>query len=157
MNPQKSDPTWGYEVRWTEFNGDEQRLSSDGHITLDDAKRHAFGCASLCGWTQPKWWQWWRRNDTRKSTENVTVVEPATLDSALPKDVPGVGCDDLVRHCCGSCIYKATGNGGGWGRFTSPENPRKTEWCAVCDHRAEGLDMSVSSHKFGGFRILPNH
>jgi hypothetical protein len=67
-----------------------------------------------------------------------------------------VALDRLVRHCCGSCIYHATGSGGGWGRFASPTNPRKTDWCVVCDHLAEGVQMAVHRYKWGGFRILPN-
>lgn len=62
----------------------------------------------------------------------------------------------FVRHVCGSCIYRATGEDGGWMRFASHENPRKTEWCALCNHRAEGVDMPVYRHKWGGFRISPN-
>jgi len=78
---------------------------------------------------------------------NKTIERPATEAVAL---------DRLVRHCCGSCIYHATGSGGGWGRFVSPTNPRKTDWCVVCDNRAEGVQMEVYRYKWGGFRILPN-
>ena len=79
-------------------------------------------------------------------------------DSNLESDSAAhvVGVPRIVRHCCGSCIYHVTGHEGGWGRFASPENPRKTEWCVVCDHRAEGVNMPVYRHKWGGFRILPN-
>ncbi len=64
--------------------------------------------------------------------------------------------DEETRHCCGSCIHHVTGNDGGWGRFASAENPRKTDLCAVCDHMAEGVRMAVSRGQYGGFEIQTN-
>lgn len=66
-------------------------------------------------------------------------------------------CERLIRHCCGECIYHAVASDTGWGRFASPANPRRTDWCAVCGGRAEGVKMAVHRYKWGGFRIFPNY
>jgi hypothetical protein len=62
----------------------------------------------------------------------------------------GSDCQErLVRHVCGHC-------GPGYLRFASPENPAKTDWCAICQHRAEGINREVIKAGWQGFKILPN-
>jgi hypothetical protein len=61
----------------------------------------------------------------------------------------GSGCQTLVRHICGHC-------GPGYLRFASPDNPAKTDWCAMCQHRAEGINREVEKAGWQGFKILHN-
>lgn len=34
--------------------------------------------------------------------------------------------------------------------------PTRTDWCCVCDHRGEGVQMPVCRSEWGGFHVLPN-
>ncbi len=56
--------TWGYEIVW----GNEV-YSGWGYATLAEAvaaQDRIFEELKREGWTQPRWWQWWRANDTRR-------------------------------------------------------------------------------------------
>lgn len=58
--------TYGQSVVWTDFGGSsKQTLTVSGCKTLGDAKWKAFHAARQTGWRPPRWWQWWRRFDTR--------------------------------------------------------------------------------------------
>jgi hypothetical protein len=52
----------------------------------------------------------------------------------------------VLRHVCGYCAP-------GYGALRSPENPAKTDWCAMCQHRGEGLLRETYRHKWGGYRL----
>lgn len=67
-----------------------------------------------------------------------------------------VGSSALVRHVCGYCLAHYTGKDGGWGRFITTDNPSKTDWCAICGHRGEGVKMPGYLNEWKLFRVLPN-
>lgn len=57
--------TYGFEIKW----GD-RTYKSHGYATFEAmaaARREEFDrMAREDGWTQPRWWQFWRINDTRR-------------------------------------------------------------------------------------------
>ena len=59
-----------------------------------------------------------------------------------------------VRHVCGGCIFHSS-PAHGWGRFITEDNPSKTDLCAVCGDRAEGVEMPVYLNKWSRFQVLP--
>ena len=61
--------TYGVTIRWTDRNG-QQSCGVDGCETAEEAWEQAEGFARRCGWTPPKWWQWWRWHDTRLPSAN---------------------------------------------------------------------------------------
>ena len=66
--------TYGCEIRHTQWGGTRTTYSVSGCKTVHEAIRQATALALLDGWTNPKWWQWWRRNDNRIPKE---VIEDA--------------------------------------------------------------------------------
>ena len=54
------DTTFGYSIRWG-----RQTFTVNGEPTHDEAKRKCIEWASKNGWPRPKWWQFWRWDDTR--------------------------------------------------------------------------------------------
>lgn len=59
---------------------------------------------------------------------------------------------EKLMHVCGRCITHACGVG--YGRFVSKDNPFKTDWCAVCGHSSEGLNMPVVVGGWGNVRVI---
>lgn len=51
-----------------------------------------------------------------------------------------------LRHVCGYC-------GPGYLSLATPSYPAKTDWCAICGHRGEGVEREVIKHKWGGYRL----
>jgi hypothetical protein len=62
--------TYGQNITYTDFFGNKTTCGVDGCETPEQALREAVELAEGDGWTNPKWWQWWRRGDT-KITQNV--------------------------------------------------------------------------------------
>lgn len=56
---------YGHRIEWTEFNGNRSSLRVENCLTREEALDSATQSAIGMGWTPPKWWQWWRWNDTR--------------------------------------------------------------------------------------------
>ena len=56
---------YGQDITYTDFWGRETICGCNGHDTLEEAQKEAIEMAKLDGWTPPKWWEWWRRKDTR--------------------------------------------------------------------------------------------
>lgn len=56
-------------IRWTERNGNITTVSVSLHATPEEAEKARIGLVSTAkklGWPgSPKWWQWWRKMDTR--------------------------------------------------------------------------------------------
>lgn len=65
LQPAKSMISYGQSVTWTDFNGNITRIEISGRSSMREAKRDALEHAKGCGWTPPRWWQWWRWNDTK--------------------------------------------------------------------------------------------
>ena len=61
----KDGLSYGYDITYTDFWGCSTTCGVSGCPTLEMAKKEALELAESDGWTPPKWWQWWRWNDTR--------------------------------------------------------------------------------------------
>ena len=64
IDGENTDPSWGQEIRWTHRNGNVTISSTKGHPTEELAKAQAIENAKHFGWTPPKWWEYWRWDDT---------------------------------------------------------------------------------------------
>jgi hypothetical protein len=53
----------------------------------------------------------------------------------------------VVRHVCTSCCNPLS---------CSPENPRRTDWCAICGHRSEGQKRITTEGKWGSIVVVHN-
>jgi hypothetical protein len=55
------------EIKWTIKPGHTKSISVEGNEgqSLESVQAMAAAYAKQWGWTPPKWWQWWRWNDTR--------------------------------------------------------------------------------------------
>lgn len=56
---------YGQYIRWTGCDGSVTEVSVNGRETPEQARAAVIEQATLFGWTSPRWWQWWRRHDTR--------------------------------------------------------------------------------------------
>lgn len=56
--------TYGYSIEWTTRSG-RQSVGVDGCSTAIKAYEKTVQFAKDCGWTPPRWWQFWRWSDTR--------------------------------------------------------------------------------------------
>ena len=65
MGDMMSEATYGFRINWKTFDGESCCVKSSGHKSIDHAKAYCIASAEMAGWTPPKWWQWWRRGDTR--------------------------------------------------------------------------------------------
>jgi hypothetical protein len=55
-------------IHWTEWGGGRCGVSvTPLHPTEppSETRRRLIEAAREAGWTPPRWWQWWRWNDTR--------------------------------------------------------------------------------------------
>lgn len=57
--------TYGQTIVWSHWDGTQTRISVDDCATPEFAIERAMFAARIHGWTPPRWWQWWRWNDTR--------------------------------------------------------------------------------------------
>jgi hypothetical protein len=53
----------------------------------------------------------------------------------------------IVGHVCNCCH--------GVGGEQTNENPRRTDWCAKCGHRGEGISRVMNQLEWGQLRITP--
>jgi hypothetical protein len=67
--------SYGQDITYTDFWGSKTTCGVSGLDTPDEALNEALKLAKLDGWSPPRWWQWWRRNDTR-----ISEPEPATTE-----------------------------------------------------------------------------
>ncbi|MDE2096884.1 MAG: hypothetical protein KGL39_06515 [Patescibacteria group bacterium] len=61
--------TYGQTIMWTDFRGDVTTITYSGFPTIEEARKCVIESAARQGWTPPKWWQYWRWNDTRLNSE----------------------------------------------------------------------------------------
>lgn len=59
--------SYGQSIHWTDFDGTVREVAVDHHSSPNEARRAVIALAAKQGWTAPKWWQFWRWNDTRVS------------------------------------------------------------------------------------------
>lgn len=50
--------TKGWEFSWTEWDGSSSKLTLQ-----DKTEEEAYEHARTMGWTEPRWWQWYRRSE----------------------------------------------------------------------------------------------
>lgn len=70
-----------YAFRWTERDEAMGGVQASGADASDpDALREAWfdalRTALLLGWTEPKWWQWWRWNDEPRTYKPPPEIMP---------------------------------------------------------------------------------
>ncbi|MFW6100803.1 MAG: hypothetical protein ACOC90_05400 [Bacteroidota bacterium] len=67
INPlhKKSHLKYGYTIVWTSFSGRKRSVQVGGYDTMQAAMQEAVKTAQNSGWTYPKWWEFWRKHDTR--------------------------------------------------------------------------------------------
>lgn len=53
------------EIKWTDFDGTRHSISSGWRFHMRVARKESLRRAIGFGWTRPRWWQWWRWDDTR--------------------------------------------------------------------------------------------
>src|SRR5262245_11394763 len=63
-----SPPTYGQSLRWTRGLGESTTYEVSGCPTPEAAWEKVMVWAHQNGWTPPRWWQVWRRHDTRIPT-----------------------------------------------------------------------------------------
>lgn len=57
--------TYGYSIQWTTFCGGKTSAGVSEMPSPEVAYHEALAFAIRCGWTPPRWWQFWRWSDTR--------------------------------------------------------------------------------------------
>lgn len=60
---------WRFE--WTEFNGTRSVVWLSGAKSYKEAVAEA----QSMGWTPPRWWQWWRWDDTPRARDAARTPE----------------------------------------------------------------------------------
>jgi hypothetical protein len=59
-------PLYGQTIRWTDRkNRTITAITVDGRLTAEAALKDAVNEARYFGWTPPKWYEWWRKHDTK--------------------------------------------------------------------------------------------
>ena len=63
-----------YAFRWTQIDGTICGIQAKGadysdKEALREAWFDALQSALLSGWTEPRWWQWWRKNDEPRTCQ----------------------------------------------------------------------------------------
>jgi hypothetical protein len=56
---------YGQIIKWTWFDGSKENVEVYDCETMEEALGRSVCLAEASGWTYPKWWEWWRWNDTR--------------------------------------------------------------------------------------------
>ena len=56
-------------ITWTDSDGSKSTVCSDYHTNDREARKEVLRMARKWGWTYPRWWQWWRWDDTRPSLD----------------------------------------------------------------------------------------
>ena len=55
---------YGFHISYTNFNGCKGSFSVTECDSMIEAVNKTIDFAKQCGWTPPKWWQWWRWGDS---------------------------------------------------------------------------------------------
>lgn len=63
-------------VRWREFSGYVGEASSEYHESMEAAKKEAQERAAVLGWTEAKWWQFWRWGERKPRTPQNNLLGP---------------------------------------------------------------------------------
>lgn len=66
--------TYGFIITQTDRDGSISRWEVSGCKSAFAAKLAGYQSALLSGWEPPKWWQWWRIDDTKIDFEFLKEV-----------------------------------------------------------------------------------
>jgi len=82
---QESGLVYAAKVQWTHFNGTKQCVGVSNYDNLHEALDDALLSAIVMGWTMPRWWQWWRWQDTRVTWDMIAkaIKRRAILGSCV--------------------------------------------------------------------------
>ena len=58
-------PTYGQTIRWTGKDKSVTSVTIEGRAAMKGAIKDAVEAAANLGWTYPKWYEYWRKHDTR--------------------------------------------------------------------------------------------
>jgi hypothetical protein len=61
---------YGQSITYTRADGSIETITADDCDSPDEAKDAAIQFAATQGWTNPRWWQFWRWGDTQFSEED---------------------------------------------------------------------------------------
>jgi len=75
------------------------------------------------------------------------IAKQANSNHRLTIDADSGSLERMVRHVCTSCCHPLS---------CSPDNPRRTDWCAICGHRSEGQKRMTTEGKWGSVVVVPN-
>lgn len=67
--------TFGHSVTWHDRDGCITQVFVAGLSSPELALLEAVKSALQAGWTEPKWYQWWRWQETRLSPEIVELAQ----------------------------------------------------------------------------------
>lgn len=67
--------THGFEVIRTGANGQKDSYGVKGYATRKQARDAAYSFAMRSGWTEPRWWMWWRWGDTPALPNDFEYIE----------------------------------------------------------------------------------
>lgn len=56
---------YGQKIKWTRCDGSPAAIFVGWFKTQEEARVAVIKAARRAGWTPPRWWQWWRRKDSR--------------------------------------------------------------------------------------------
>lgn len=57
---------YGYSYRWTDFDGTITQISASGYEDSELCRLDGLAAAKRLGWTERRWWQFWRSADYPK-------------------------------------------------------------------------------------------
>lgn len=60
-----SDTRWGFKVSWSGGDGSRTTIAGEGYTSREEMERARDAALAELEWTPPRWWQFWRWNDTR--------------------------------------------------------------------------------------------
>ena len=72
----------GFEITETRPDGSKSTYSVDGCASPKKARDLAYSFAMRSGWTEPRWWMWWRWGDTAGLPDDFEYVEQKTPEQA---------------------------------------------------------------------------
>jgi hypothetical protein len=64
--------THGQSIKWTDRRGTVTTVTATQCAAANEAICSAIESATAFGWTYPKWWEFWRWNDTRPQLEGTS-------------------------------------------------------------------------------------
>ena len=106
----KNEDTFEQSIRWSHLDGTHEFVTVSNCSTARQSRKEACAFARTLGWAPPRWWQWWRRHDTRIEEPGIEYVRPdieivqefevepyqASADSSQPERDPVDTAEDVA-------------------------------------------------------------